>query len=694
MFFTGLLNRFVCVSQLKNFFQFPSTLTSIVNQRKTFLMRSIFCNPFLAAAAVALNLSAVQCTFAQVNGPGPSDSSMFDTVLDFTPSTNVPSDSSSGGDPSTTTQLNASIGTIGNNFNANVGSEINLSGDVSVGDGFNANSGSEINVSGGTLGDRFVANAGSVFSVSGGTLGGAGELQGGTVDVTGGLVRDGFTIDSGVLNVDGGNIGRVRLGGGIVNLSAGSIAGGLGDSGISGGTLNITGGTLGSRVNLIGGTVNLSEGVLGAAADAFAGSTLNISGGRVGNIFSAEVGSTVNISGGSIGSNFQASEGSNVQLIGGDFRLNGNVVDGTSVSLAPRDVLTGTLQNGSAFIFAEDNGDQLANVTLTPSPLPAFETTPIVISTPGPNVPTGLRSGQTLTVLQGGSLGQSFEAVDATLNIQGGVLGDDAELARSSISITEGGTTGARVSVFSSDVVIDGGSTGTDFEIYTGSTVNLVDGTIGLSSSIGSNGTLTVNGGTVERDFTVNDDGILILNSGLVDTGLEAANGAEVIVNGGTIGSEFFASGEETFIEVNGGILRRLRVQNGATIDVNGADEAVGTFDLIIERGSTLNLRGGGISDRFSFREDVNVNIFGTEFFLDDERLELSPDELFVLDRDLGGVLTSTLLDGSINQLDLDSYRLSDGTVVSVSLAVGVPEPSSSALLLLAFVGLLAPRRR
>lgn len=111
---------------------------------------------------------------AQVNGPGPSPSSDFDIVL------NLPGDEavitggyneSIGGVAGQTTQLNVSDGgNVGFSFEANSGSEVNISGGT-VGDFFDANSGSEVNI----LGSAFSINgeplnmlqAGQPFTITG-----------------------------------------------------------------------------------------------------------------------------------------------------------------------------------------------------------------------------------------------------------------------------------------------------------------------------------------------------------------------------------------------------------------------------------------------------------------------------------------------------------------------------------------------
>ena len=261
---------------------------------------------------------------AQVNGPGPSPTSDFDIVL------NLPGDEaditgasfeSIGGVAGQTTQLNVGDdGTVGQDFRALSGSELNISGGA-VGNFSRANSGSEVNISGGVVGVEFVASSGSVVSISGGSVRGA--------------------------------------------------------------------------------------------FDARSGSEVNISGGIFDQFFGAFSGSEVNISGGNFGRNFRASPGSDVELIGGEFRLNGVDFSGGAISLmSENDVFTGTLADGSAFIFYgfELNpntiasftvGDSLAGVTLTVVDLPQIDTTPIVIDTPIARGSAGLRAGQELTVIAG-----------------------------------------------------------------------------------------------------------------------------------------------------------------------------------------------------------------------------------------------------------------------------------------------------
>ena len=157
---------------------------------------------------VSLGISAllVSPSLAQVFGPGPSPSSLFDTVL------NLPGDEAvvtgadfeSIGSFEQTTQLNVSDGgAVGFLFFAD-NSEVNISGGT-VGDIFTSLSNSEVNISGGTVGDFFDAGIGSVVNISGGTVGNFFTANSGSeVNISGGTVgNDFFAIFGSEVNIFG-----------------------------------------------------------------------------------------------------------------------------------------------------------------------------------------------------------------------------------------------------------------------------------------------------------------------------------------------------------------------------------------------------------------------------------------------------------------------------------------------------------
>ena len=197
-----------------------------------------------------------------------------------------------------------------------------------------------------------------------------------------------------------------------------------------------------------------------------AGSAGNISGGNFG-FLTAAAGSDVNISGGTFG-NLGGSGGLGVslegavELIGGEFQLNGNTITDSTFSFSEGDVLTGTLQDGSVFIHGGFDFDpSLGIISVTSgNPLPAIDTTPIVVSIPFSAGPPGLRAGQTLTLENSAVVG-NFRAVDATLNVSG-----------------EGATGGGQIlgeaEVSGSTVNISGGTVSDDFRAHNNSLINIL----------------------------------------------------------------------------------------------------------------------------------------------------------------------------------------------------------------------------
>jgi len=184
------------------------------------------------------------------------------------------------------------------------------------------------------------------------------------------------------LNVaDGGTVG-IRFNAGAADGSSTNVE------------VNISGGLIGRRIEAFAGSeINISGGEVGADFDAFDGSVVNISGGFVGARFNALAGSTVSISGGFVDSFFDAFSGSTVNisggeigsgdftLVGGEFQINGAApLDPVSVTLSDSDFLTGTLEDGSSFIFSPTIGDSIRDVTLSSGTLPAIDLTPVLIA--------------------------------------------------------------------------------------------------------------------------------------------------------------------------------------------------------------------------------------------------------------------------------------------------------------------------
>jgi hypothetical protein len=398
------------------------------------------------------------------------------------------------------------------------------------------------------------------------------------------IVGDAFSLYEGeTLNVfPGGEVGHnLRANdGSIVNIAGGNV--GLRFSANSGSEVNISGGNVGSI-----------DGALVGSFTALPNSVVRISGGTVGDELTALAGSHVSISGGTVGREFNAIIGSYAEIVGGEFRLNGVEFADDTVTLKRLvnvdSVLTGTLADGSSFIFSPLGGhfgDNLEGVTLARVALPQPDLTPQVLNTVVTDGPSGLRGGQSLSVQAGGKLRNNFAAVDATLSIQGGTLGRNTEVA-------------------GSIVVVSSGSVGDYFYAYSGSEVNISGGRVGFRFEA--------------FDSEVN------ISGGSVGNNLVAHSGSEVNVSGGRIGSISTESGSK--VNITGG-----RIGTGGNLN----------FSLAANSGSEVRVTGGAVGFAFAARDGSNVELVGGEF-------RLNGDEFTGCGITLGSedIFTGTLSDGS-----------------------------------------------
>jgi len=365
----------------------------------------------------------------------------------------------------------------------------------------------------------------------------------------------------------------------------------------------------------MGSVVNLSGGRIDSNFTVGNGSTVNVSGGTVDIFFEAESGSVVNYSGGVIEYLFQSHAGSQFNISGGEFRLNGVPVSGLSevgaarpLNLPANSVLSGTLADGTPFAFSDQNGDQLSNGTLTllaaSLPLP----TPAAIHVPTNPAPKGLRTGQTLVVEEGGAIGNSFTANWGTVvNVNGGQVGDDFEAVGAMVNISSGAV-GYRFDAFYGSVVnISGGSVELGLTANRGSVVNVSGGTIGYYLRAYPGGVVNVEGGIIDDYASVSDGGVFNISGGSVGTGFRAEGGT-VNMSGGSLGDEFQGYG-----------------------------------------GSTVNLSGGSIGQQFYYFGSGRATLTGSEFRLDGtpvDGLQMYGPEV-AIDIPVGSVLSGTLTDGT-----------------------------------------------
>lgn len=322
-------------------------------------------------------------------------------------------------------------------------------------------------------------------------------------------------------------------------------------TGNSGAKVNVLGGSIGYYSTARSGSLfNVMGGSLSDYFTAESGSQVNINSGIVGERFVAKSGSGVKISGGVFDEDFDALAGSGFRIYGGEFRLNGNLISGLTavgqqVSITPGTtfVLSGTLADGTPFSFSSyDNQDVITSVgkandsfggsvTLVREALPAIG--PAAVNVPAMPIPTGVRAGQTLTVSAGAVVPSNFNAgYGSSVVMQGGQMGDNFEATWANVRI-EGGVVNSYFDAIGSNVTITGGTIGNSFEAMRGSQVNIAGGLVrGLQTW--SNTTVTMTGGTAEQ-LSAKSGSTLTLSGGSYGE-VWIQEGAAMTASGGTFG--------------------------------------------------------------------------------------------------------------------------------------------------------------
>jgi len=294
---------------------------------------------------------------------------------------------------------------------------------------------------------------------------------------------------------------------------------------IAGSVINIDGGTIGDDfAALSGSVVNINGGVLGDGFSARSGSEVYFSGGRLGQGFVARAGSLVRINGGTVGRDFDVTQGSDVELFGGEFQLNGEAFTESTISLGVGDVFTGTLEDGSVFVFADEFSDRLDDVKLNQTAIPEVDITPFFVSAAMPNAPSGLRAGQTLTLEQGGIIEGEFEALDGVINVNGGTFEDNVTFAGTIVNLHDGSLVRDALALAGSEVNLFGGTiddliagAGSEVNIFGGNFENRLTGNLGSTIDVFAT-EFFINGGEVE--FTDFDIPLLIENRNFLLSGV------------------------------------------------------------------------------------------------------------------------------------------------------------------------------
>ena len=253
-------------------------------------------------------------------------------------------------------------------------------------------------------------------------------------------------------------------------------------------------------------------------------------------------------------------------------------------------------------------------------------------------------TGQTtqLNLFNGGTIGSFFGAeAGSEVNIFGGSVGTNFSANNSVLNISDGFL--ESVVAGGSTVDMSGGFIGNNFRVL-GSEVNISDGNIGGLLNVAFNSTVNISGGDVSA--------------------LLVRANSEVNITGGNFGfnpNNSLPPDTPPF----------LTAATNSTLNISG-----GTFE-----GNSLNANGGG-----------EVNLLGTEFFVDGVRLEsLQPDDPFLIaDRDV--TLSGTFLDGTPFDFFIGTND-DDPTTSTVTVSI-IPEPSGLAILLAGGAVCLLNRRR
>lgn len=457
---------------------------------------------------------------------GQSDPGNFATVINVPP---TPAPTGIGSN----TQLNLYAGgALGNSFGAGNSLISNPSTNV------------EVNIYGGTVGESFRANSNSVVNILGGTVGQYMRLIRSQVNLRGGtMLNETYVELDSLMSISGGTAGYV-------------IADNNGQIAVSGGYVDqVQAGTNGTNAK---GTVTVTGGMVGTAR-AEQG-VFNVSGGDITSGLYAEQQSQLSISGGNVGY-LQLLDNSKLTLSGGtterlnmvsgsarirgsEFRIDGVLIDGLdSVGMSkfvtpPQGAsLTGVLQDGTPFLFSKNDDDNFYSFGFTLEATATPTIGPANITAGADPVPLGIRDGQTLVVGSGATLARNFNAGrGSTVNIQaGGSVGDNFEAVHATVT-TSGGNFGMMFGAFDGTVVNASQTTLGVAPNFDSSTLHFTDSTIGDSASATRGAAIDTVNTAIGQQFVV-DASTLVVSSGTVGSSLRVQNGSSVTLAGGSVGA-------------------------------------------------------------------------------------------------------------------------------------------------------------
>jgi hypothetical protein len=327
--------------------------------------------------------------------------------------------------------------------------------------------------------------------------------------------------------------------------------------------------------------------------------------------------------------------GARLIVRGSEFRINGTPVQGLGqpgtsidVALGPTVVLSGIYADGTPFAIGGSQEQIQSSVQVIETPVPAAG--PSVIVVPTDPVPTGVRSGQMLVLKEGGELPANFSsAPGSTVRIEGGIVGQNYEAVGSTIDMT-GGQAGVIDAFFGTVANITGnarwdelnvyaGSVATfdstadhagGFRAFPGSTVNVKN--IQLNSVFqAERAIINISGGSIgdhQLDSLVTSTSALTVTGGFLE-GVLVTDHSTAQVSGGRVGYLQASTGVQA--RIDGGQVDWLGVHADAVADVHAG--IVGDTDNL---GGTTRIHGGALGDSHEWNNGT-VELHGYDFQVD-----------------------------------------------------------------------------
>ena len=464
--------------------------------------------------------------------------------------------------------------------------------------------------SGGAVPSNFIAGPGSEVVVDGGTVGTYAETIEGQFTLNSGSVANYFrAFDADVVQT-GGSFGYAELFQGThFAKSGGEITSTLYLRSKT--EADLTGGTTSTVYVYEDSTARVAGADVEGTIYLYDGGTLDFAGPSIAESIYISNGQAT-LRGGGLGSNFYVSSSGEATFYGSDFRVNGQLVTDYSKvyeDLPDGGTVSGVLSDGTPFYLVDDSSEdnlqygtfKFVEAPYAPGPATLYAAT-------SPNV-MGVHQGQTMNV---GSTG---------------VLRDDFVAGPGSQVNVDGGTIGENLEIYDATVVLNSGEIGRDADVFEGGHLQVYGGDVDYGLDIHSGGTMTVQGGDIESldnyglltiyggDFNyiyAHDGAVTEMHGGRFESYYYDYSGAELYVSGGTL-TRYLSISEVAYL--SGGTLEDdLRVQSGGEVSLSGGQLLDG---LTVYANGELTISGGDIQGDVVVRDGGLLTLIGDAFRLD-----------------------------------------------------------------------------